>query len=96
MSFIPSTWFSDDNIKENAKNSIGERIEWSTCEFLFPNRWIVLKDFEVENDCLVAGILEAVLTDEEVKSYKEQLKGTGFGLIRTSGNIITNRVVNEE
>ena len=39
---------------------------------IYPDRWIAIRDAQMEGADIVSGIVEAVLTDDEIGEHREQ------------------------
>jgi hypothetical protein len=66
---------------------IGEHITIDEAVELFPNRWIVIKDFSFENLCVEEGTLVDVMTDEEADKKLHNYIIAGYYYMRTTDNI---------
>ena len=55
---------------------IGTRMNWSTIQEKFPDRWIALRDvdFEDQYSTFTSGVLVAVCKDFEVSKISEHLR----------------------
>ena len=65
---------------------IAKRMTWDDIVDQYPERWVAIRDAEMDGADIISGIVEAVLTDEEVGEYREQ---AALGLLfdrTTEGN----------
>ena len=49
-----------------------QRMTWDEMVDQYPERWIAIRDAEMNGADIISGIVEAVLTDEELGDYREQ------------------------
>ncbi len=48
------------------------RMTWEEMVDQYPDRWIAIRDAQMDGADIVSGIVEAVLTDDEIGEYREQ------------------------
>ena len=51
---------------------IAKRMTWDDIVDQYPERWVAIRDAEMDGADIISGIVEAVLTDEKVGEYREQ------------------------
>ena len=65
---------------------IAKRMTWDDIVDQYPERWVAIRDAEMDGADIISGIVEAVLTDEEVGEYREQAAPGLLFDITTEGN----------
>ena len=48
------------------------RMTWEEMVDQYPERWVAIRDAQMDGADIVSGIVDAVLTDDEIGEYREQ------------------------
>ena len=48
-----------------------QRMTWDEIVDQYPERWVAIRDAEMQGADIISGIVEAVLTDEEIGDYRD-------------------------
>ena len=60
-----------------------ERVSWSFMDEKYPNMWIAIREPEMDGPDVVSGIIEAVLSDDEIIGYESSHYDQGLRFRRT-------------
>lgn len=73
----------------NPKDYIGKHLTWSEAMILFPDKWLAFSNYSKKDSFTInEGILEAVLSDEEITKYQINHSKDNFIYDRTTNDYI--------
>ena len=62
-------------------------VTWESMVEQYPDKWLAIKDAQLDGPDIISGIIYAVMTDDEIIDYEDQHGDEGLIFRRTKGGV---------